>query len=421
VAAAAAAGFVLFAAPALAAASPGKRPRPSEVPVASVESSFAPNAFQMFNDYATLERVFSSQRAVVHYVVRGINAPPLNDDDGDGVPDYVERVGEAADTAIGYYERRGFHAILPDWGGPNPRPDLYVSRFTAGWFGVALPGARAEGGAFVAIANNLDQSPERSLGSLYGTVAHELFHLVQFSYFSPNLIPPTPTWVTEGTAAAMETLVYPDSDDIVLSLQLRNWLAAPERSITIQSYGSQLLWRYLDRLDAHLLPAYFSRLTLPFAGEGAGALVDTFRSVTHTSFAAAFQRFAVGVADDHADELRPFRTLRVPGRYRSAIAPLAIHYIRLSLPRHGHHAVTVSFANGPDGGKATLVYQVESAIAGNPSRLVRIDPKQTAAGRRLTFAIPTRLQRGEGFTAPLLVVSNGSANHAARYRIDTTP
>ena len=54
-----------------------------------------------------------SQHTVVHYVVVGIDAPPLNDDDGDDVPDYVERVGAAADESIAYFERRGFTAIRP--------------------------------------------------------------------------------------------------------------------------------------------------------------------------------------------------------------------------------------------------------------------------------------------------------------------
>ena len=38
-------------------------------------------------------------RAVVHYVTSGPDAPPLNDDDHDGYPDYVELVSQAADTA----------------------------------------------------------------------------------------------------------------------------------------------------------------------------------------------------------------------------------------------------------------------------------------------------------------------------------
>src|SRR5919197_224083 len=238
-------GAMLLALAAVSTAS-AKRPRPSDVPPSQVVSDVAPNALSVFNDYATPERVYATARAVVHYVVLGIDAPPLNDDDGNGVPDYVEHVGEAADTAIAYYEQRGFASILADTGGPDGRPDLYISRFAPGYFGVAFPTADADGGAFVAVANGLDPSPSKSLGSLYGTVAHELFHLVQFSYFAPTAEPNFADWALEGMAAAMEARVYPDLDDIVSSLQLRRWFAAPQQSITSQSYGSQLLWRFLD-------------------------------------------------------------------------------------------------------------------------------------------------------------------------------
>ena len=201
--AAAALGALLL----LPAASPAavKRPRPPDVPFA--ETAMAPNGYQVYNDYASTERTYSSERAVVHYVVLGIDAPPLNDDDADGVPDYVELVGRAADRALDYYERRGFHAPLPDQDGPDARPDLYVTRFMPGTLGIAFPAAGAAGGAFAVVSNNLDPSAERSFASVHATVAHELFHLVQFSYFpaAPWALPPP--WILEGTAAALETRV----------------------------------------------------------------------------------------------------------------------------------------------------------------------------------------------------------------------
>ena len=36
------------------------------------------------------------------------------------------------------------------------------------------------------MSNNLDPSAERSFASVYATLAHELFHLVQFSYFAAD-------------------------------------------------------------------------------------------------------------------------------------------------------------------------------------------------------------------------------------------
>jgi hypothetical protein len=156
-------GLLATAAASRASGADWLRPRPSDVPAESVQTSVAPTKLRVFNDFATPERIYAARHVVVHFVEIGIDAPPLNDDDRDAVPDYVERVAEAADVAIEYFARRGFRPIRPDNGGPDERPDVYVSRFTPGILGVALPAAQAQGGAFVAISNALD--PSRGRGS----------------------------------------------------------------------------------------------------------------------------------------------------------------------------------------------------------------------------------------------------------------
>ena len=298
----------LLVAPATSAAA-YERPRPSDVTAAF--TAVVPNGFQVYNDYASPERTYSSQRAVVHYVVLGIDAPPLNDDDANGVPDYVQRVGEAADQALGYYERRGFRPPLPDEGGPDARPDIYISRFSPGTFGVSFPPVAAEGGAFAVVANNLDPSAERSLASVYATVAHELFHVTQFAYFGPKRDPAIPSWILEGTAAAMESRVYAELDDLVSTIQLRRWFSATEKSITTQSYGAQLLWRRLDIEEPRFVPALLTRLAAhPVAGEGEHLVATTYARLQGKPFADAFNRFAVTVAEDYADRIEPAATRR---------------------------------------------------------------------------------------------------------------
>ena len=386
----------LLLVPATSAAAGVKRPRPSDVPAA--DTSFAPNDFQLYNDYASPERTYSSQRVVVHYVVVGIDAPPLNDDDMDGVPDYVERVAEAADDALAYYERRGFRLPLPDEAGPDARPDIYVSRFTPGTLGVSFPPGRAEGGAFAVVSNNLDPSPQRSFASIYATVAHELVHLVQFSYFGPEGDPDIPTWILEGTAAAMEARVDPELDDLVSELQLRRWFSATEQSMTTQSYGAQLLWRWLDMEQPRLLPALLARLAAqPVAGEGQHAVATTYMRVAGRPFADAFHRFAVSVATDDADDIAPVRPPR-----RAALAPLSVRYARVTLPRTGRSTLTVTFPRGRGGAAATLVYRIESDRAGEPGHTLRSAPRTADGGRSQAFTVSPAV----GKTA-LLVLSNG--------------
>src|SRR4051812_46923589 len=73
IAAAALGGLLLL--PAGSAAAGIKRPRPSAVPAA--RTALAPDELQLYNDYAAPERIYASRSAVVHYVVLGIDAPPL--------------------------------------------------------------------------------------------------------------------------------------------------------------------------------------------------------------------------------------------------------------------------------------------------------------------------------------------------------
>jgi hypothetical protein len=377
-----------------------KRRRPSDV--VGAETSMAPNDFQVYNDYASPERTYSSRRAVVHFVAVGIDAPPLNDDDANSVPDYVERVGQAADRALAYYERRGFRPPLPDEAGPDARPDLYISRFSPGTLGVAFPDSRAQGGGFAVVSNNLDPSAERSFASVYATVAHELFHLVQFSYFG-QAEPVLPTWILEGTAAALETRVNPQLDDLVSTIQLRSWFSATDRSMTERSYGAQLLWRWLDTEQPRFLPALFAGLAEhPVRGEGQRVVASTYAQVAGHPFARAFHRFAISVVTD--DEIEPSR-----GPDRAALAPLSVRYLRAAVPRSGHSELTVTFVRGHAAAAATLVYRIESDVAGEPASTRRIAPRVADGGRRLVFTVSAGPRK-----SAVLVLSNG-AGRATRY------
>lgn len=384
------------------------RPRPTDVPGA--ESAIAPDGFQVYNDYASPERSYSSKRIVVHYVVLGIDAPPLNDDDADGIPDYVEHVGAAADRALAYYERRGFRAPLADEGGPDARPDVYLSRFSPGTLGVAFPAAAAAGGAFAVVANNLDPSAGRSFASVYATVAHELFHLVQFSYFGARTQPSIPTWILEGTASALEARANPRLDDLVSAIQLRRWLSSTRQSITVQSYGAQLLWRRLDASQPRLLPALFRRLAArPAPDDGRGAVAATYARIAREPFAPAFHRFAVSVAADRGDEIESALSLGRSATHRAGVAPLAVHYVRLALPRRDAYMLTVTFPRGRGSAAATVTFALGSDIAGRPPHLGRIVAQRSDGGATLTFSIPASFRGNARLVKPLLVVSNGGA------------
>ena len=407
-------GLILALATALLAVAPADaslRSRPTDAPLVYVAGDTAPNELQVFDDYAAPSRAFSSARAVVHYVVLGADAPPLNDDDADGVPDYVERVGAAADRAIEYYERRGFARIDTDTGGPDGWPDVYVTLFAPGYLGVALPAARTDGGAFVAVSNRLDPSVGRSFCSLDGTVAHELFHLVQFSYFGPADDPPLPAWVLEGSAAALEGRVYHELEDTVTGLQLRHWFDDSDRSLVEQTYGSQLLWRYLDERVPRLLPAYLAQLAVPQPPRSAAAALGaTYARLTGRPFAPAFGRFAAWALDEHGVRIRPRATVEPQTRTVARVAPLAIHYLRLA---RSVRSVAIDVTRSR--AEVTLTYRLESAYAGNPPSTLRLRP--VMVGRDLVYEVPPALRRSPRFGLATLVVANGHGSPTAGYSL----
>jgi hypothetical protein len=248
------------------------------------------------------------------------------------------------------------------------------------------------------VANTLDPSAERSFASLYGIVAHELFHLVQFSYFSRDADPAIPTWILEGTAAAMEARVNRELDDLVSTIQLWQWFWATDLSMTTQSYGAQLLWGRLDTEQPQFLPALFARLgARPVAGEGQHAVASTYARIAREPFAAAFHRFAVSVAADRPDDIKPVRAPQ-----RAFLAPLSVRYVRVIIPNTGRSTLTVSYPRGRARAATTLVYQLESEIAGRPARTRRVAPQVTERGGKLVFTVSAGSRK-----SAVLVLSNG--------------
>ena len=406
------------------AGSSAKRPRPPDAPTGSVVISLTPNALQLYNDYATPERTFAPQSVVVHYVVTGIDAPPLNDDDRDGVPDYVEQVAEVAETAITYYSARAFTAIRPDRGGPDSRPDVYISRFRPGTFGVAIPASRGEGGAFVVVSDALDPSCTQSLGSLCGTVAHELFHLVQFSYAAEeDEIVLWPSWVLEGSAAALEKQVFTDLDDIVERLQLHPWWERTWRPISGESYGAQLLWRYLDKRYPPFLHVYLTRLARARPaglGQGRRLFSETFGRVNGRPFGLVFGDFAASTGMKYRDDVRELGAISTGGARRATIAPFAIHFLRLQVPSGSRYTITLAFT-GPArrSGAASVSYRMTSSVAGEAARMRKVSPRFSPDRRTVTFTIAPAVCGSARFEAPLLVISNGDAVGAVGYRVIT--
>lgn len=298
-----------------------------------------------------------TKHAVVHYVRSGKDAPPLADANKNGYPDYVDAVGEAADEAIGAFVAFGFKRMLPDSAGGNASPDIYVKALPRGVFGATLPHTGAVGGSFVVLDDSLRAVKGRpAVGSLRHTVAHELFHVVQFSYTPDAEIP---TWAAEGMASAMAIYTFPFSQDPLQDFLVDLWLKSPwaslydQRVFCARCYGGAIWWRFVFQLDGRVIPAYLGRLFgyqkigKPIL-DGTQPLQEILEKKGHGGLFTAFSRFSVnlykaGLRPKPLYGLRAIEEVQVSKA--RVVNGLSTHYIPIAVPA-GSKGLRVAVATG---------------------------------------------------------------------------
>lgn len=308
--------------------------------------------------YSAPEVTITTPFVVVHYARTGADHPRfMADDDHDNVPNYIEKLAASANKAWLWYAHNGFHAPLPDTGGPDAKLDIYVKQLPQGEYGVTVPTPDAEGGAFIVVDNQLDEAHLAKHGSLQQTVAHELFHAFQLSYVPDGNIP---HWVAEGSALAMQTYVYPQIADAATFQYLDLWLTQPERSLYDEAqgcdhcYGGALWWRFVFGLGRHVLSDYLGRLygyekvNRPILN-GLQPLDEVLvKDVRNGSLYNEFTRFAY---DIYRSDYRPAPAYRLVARAKSAttgdkvVSGLSTDYVPIVVPA-GAKQISVGIGSG---------------------------------------------------------------------------
>lgn len=424
------------------------------------------------------------QRSVVHYVTSGPDAVPPTDVDRDRVPDYAERVAEVADFALGFFtepvecerERNvqrcwgdgtSFRPPLPDTGGPDSLPDLYLTAKSPG-SGFAVSPAKGSGGAFILISTELALprpgtlvNTDTSRALVDTIVGHELFHLVHYAHAPAGV----PEWIFEGTANLMASrsirafivaagfnLNYFDTGGFDFGDEggFDAWTARPWRSLASEEftceecYGTQAFWSDLSYRTLHRY-LELARRSGPARDAGVGQLGRALRETSPRggprSVADAlgayweriYRNFAWVQKDSPYDiwvgRLRALQVrlteqaTTVPSRPSRRAPPppgildgLATHFVPLSL--------------GPRARSLRLVVETEQPLVvrlfvGRPKdgssktfKARRIDPKHGRVrflGRRgHSFVIATRVT-AEQRTITLMLVSGTWS--PTRYRI----
>ncbi len=194
----------------------------------------------------------------VHWVAEGIDAPDPVDTDGDGVPDYVERVQAVAEHVYSIEnEKLGWRDPKSDGrkGGGRGKTDIYLDQIGGALFGYAAPDRGQATKAhrlprhlhgYLVLDNDYDPrefpgtTPEHDLEV---TIAHEYNHILQFGYDAYQ-----DAWFAESSAVWMEDQVYNGIDDYLR--YVRRWVKRYDTPLTansIKEYGSAVWNKWLAR------------------------------------------------------------------------------------------------------------------------------------------------------------------------------
>jgi Family of unknown function (DUF6055) len=198
----------------------------------------------------------------VHWVAEGIDAPDLSDEngtaDGDGIPDYVERVLQVGAHVYAVENGRlGWREPRSDGrrGGHRAKTDVYLKELGRLLFGYAAPdrGQAPKGRllprrmhGYLVLDNDYDplQYPgTKPQAALEVTFAHEYCHILQMGYDAYQ-----DAWMAESTAVWMEDQVYDRIDDYLR--YVRRWIQlynTPLTANSIREYGATVWNEWLVR------------------------------------------------------------------------------------------------------------------------------------------------------------------------------
>lgn len=291
---------------------------------------------------SSIESTICEAAACVHYLDAANAANGA--DPSQASSEFAAATSADAESVLAEFTAAGYRAPKPDGvNGGDAKLDIYladIGDFVYGYCSTDDPNVEDlnypgyDGWAFCVLDNDYDAS---QFGSQWTptenrqvTVAHELFHAVQFAYDVYE-----DDWLIEGTATWVEDELY-DSVDQNRSFLNPSPLTHPSYSLDLFDYGDWMFFRFLsERYPATTgnLPTIIRSIweraddaaTVPDAGADRHASIYAVREAVKSASGSKYG-FVRGFADFGANNRRPTSTY-AEGSFWPAAGPQATHYL----------------------------------------------------------------------------------------------
>lgn len=341
----------------------------------------------------------------VHWVAEGLDAPSLKDSNGDGVPDYVQRVLSVAEHVHSVENvKLGWREPKSDgqFGGGEGKTDIYLSQIGGELFGYAAPDPGQTSRAhpiprrlhgYLVLDNDYSafEFPGTTpLSDLEVTIAHEYNHILQFGYDAFQ-----DPWFAESSATWMEDQVYNNINDYLR--YVGRWVHrfdTPLTTSSIKEYGSAVWNQWLARRYGVSIvrKAWAGAIHTKPGGFSVNAYESAIRAAGPSDLGHDFTRFAADVAEWRTG--KGFRESQLyPDMPRQGRLPLG----GPTQTQRLNHTTFELLGVGADGGRAVAV----KALA----------PRGTAAGLALVGRVGSEKQ---GQTISRIDFSRGGGDLTVR-------
>jgi hypothetical protein len=357
---------------------------------------------------------FCGAHFCVHWVARTLDQPSLKDTNGNGIPDYVDRVLAVAEHVHTVEnEELGWQEPISDGGlgGGRGLTDIYLTEIGSNIFGYTSPDAdqaTAENPlprhlhAYLVLDN--DYSPFEFPGTtpmhdLEVTLAHEYNHVLQFGYDAFQ-----DPWFAESSATWMEDQVYGEVNDYVH--YLGQWVRrydTPLTANTIKEYGSAVWNDWLTQRygPGFVRQAWAGAIATKPGGFAVNAYEAAIKADGPSSLGNDFTGFAAAVAEwrtgEGFSESQNYPDMPRRGRLPLGGRPLvrALDHTTFQLievPARGGRGVTVQ-VNAPAGVAAGLA--LVGRVGGEKEGTTITDLDYSAGGGQLRASLsePDRFKR----------------------------